>query len=154
MMNKEQLTLDGSDYIPITSDDWETPKEFFEELNKIYRFTLDPCCQESTAKCQKFYTKEQDGLKQSWDKERVFCNPPFSDIESWVMKASNEMRLHPERGAECIVMLLPAWTDRAWFHDHIYGKYRIDFLRGRIKFLLNGKMQKSPKFGCMLIIMR
>ena len=145
---KEQLTLDGSEYIPITSDDWETPPELFEPLNKLYKFTLDPCCTSKTAKCTLYYIPKEDGIKQTWT-GRIFVNPPFSNIPLWLEKISKEMFKmdHPE----VIVALLPAWTDRDWFHDLIYGKARITFLRGRVKFLLNGKRRKSPMFGCMLV---
>ena len=74
-------------------------------------------------------------------------NPPFSDIESWVIKANNEIIKHNR--PELIVALLPAWTDRNWFHDYILEKAKITFLRGRIKFLKNGRPLRSPRFGCM-----
>lgn len=46
--------------------DWETPQELFNELDREFHFTLDPCATDKTAKCSRYYTKEQDGLKQSW----------------------------------------------------------------------------------------
>ena len=48
------------------SDDWSTPQDFFDELDKEFDFTLDPCASEANHKCEKFYTKEQDGLLQNW----------------------------------------------------------------------------------------
>lgn len=146
---EEQTTIDGSEFIPTTSDDWETPPEIFNPLNKRYKFTLDPCCKKETAKCKKFYTKEDDGLWRSWEDQRVWMNPPFSDIPRWVERANHD-HMRPAR-ASFIIGLLPAWTNRDWFHDHVYGHARITFLRGRIKFLLNGKRFKSPQFGCMLV---
>lgn len=47
-------------------DDWETPPEFFHELDQEFHFTLDPCCTPNTAKCKKFYTPEENGLEQDW----------------------------------------------------------------------------------------
>lgn len=44
------------------TDDWATPQDFFDQLNKEFHFTLDPCADEQNHKCKKFYTKEQDGL--------------------------------------------------------------------------------------------
>ena len=26
------------------SNEWETPQDFYNKLNKKYKFTLDPCC--------------------------------------------------------------------------------------------------------------
>ncbi len=74
------------------SDIWATPQDFFNTLKTEFDFTLDPCALPVNAKCAKFYTPEQNGLKQDWSNEIVFCNPPYSDIKSWVEKASNETK--------------------------------------------------------------
>lgn len=78
---------------------------------------------------------------QSWDGERVFCNPPYGrEIKEWVKKASESDAV--------TVMLLPARTDTAWFHDYIYNKHKIDFFRGRLKF---GDSKNSAPFPSMLV---
>ena len=46
--------------------EWATPQEFFDQLNETFRFNLDPCATEENAKCRKFFTAADDGLKQSW----------------------------------------------------------------------------------------
>lgn len=48
------------------TDEWATPKLFYEELDKEFHFTLDPCATEENHKCDRYFTKEQDGLKQTW----------------------------------------------------------------------------------------
>lgn len=48
------------------TDQWATPQDFFDKLNAEFHFTLDPCASPENAKCQKYYTKEQDGLIQDW----------------------------------------------------------------------------------------
>lgn len=66
-----------------------TPKDFFEEINKEFKFTLDPCATKENHKCEKFYTKEEDWLKQNRDNEIVFCNPPYwKEIKKRVEKGS------------------------------------------------------------------
>ena len=47
------------------SNEWATPQQFFNDLNKEFNFTLDPCCTHENAKCKKHFTIEEDGLKQS-----------------------------------------------------------------------------------------
>lgn len=71
--------------------EWATPQAFFDELNKEFDFTLDPCATSQNAKCARYFTKEVDGLAQSWRGERVYCNPPYGrDIGKWVEKVHNE----------------------------------------------------------------
>lgn len=48
------------------TDEWATPQDFFDQLNNEFHFTLDPCANEQNHKCEKFYTKEQDGLSRDW----------------------------------------------------------------------------------------
>lgn len=70
------------------TNEWATPQAFFDELNKEFDFTLDPCATPQNAKCARYFTKEIDGLAQSWRGEVVFCNPPYGrDISKWVAKA-------------------------------------------------------------------
>ena len=79
--------MDTKIHFSSTSGDWSTPQEFFDELNKEFCFTLDPCADDLNHKCNKYYTKEQDGLKQDWSGESVFCNPPYGrDVPKWVRK--------------------------------------------------------------------
>ena len=116
-------------------DDWETPQKLFDYLDSIHRFTLDPCSTHENAKCEKHYTIEEDGLSRSWEGETVFCNPPYGRrIGEWVRKCYEESR-HAK-----VVLLIPARTDTAYFHDWIYKKpgVGIDFMRGRLKFEQGG----------------
>lgn len=125
------------------SDEWATPQNLFDELNKEFAFTLDPCATKENAKCEKFYTIQEDGLSKSWKGETVFCNPPYSQIKEWVKKCYNE-------AWKCrIVLLIPARTDTRYFHDYIYHKSEIRFIKGRLKF---GDSKNSAPFPSMIVI--
>lgn len=50
-----------------------------------------------------------------------------------------------------MVMLIPARTDTAWFHDHIYGKAEVRFIRGRLRF--SGAAANAP-FPSMIVVFR
>jgi site-specific DNA-methyltransferase (adenine-specific) len=127
------------------SNEWETPQEFFDELNKEFNFTLDPCSTKENAKCPKFYTQTNDGLTQDWNNEIVFVNPPYGrEIKHWVKKASEAM-------GGVVVMLIPARTDTSYFHDYIYNKAEIRFIRGRLKF---GGHTNSAPFPSMVVIFK
>ena len=130
------------------SMEWETPQEFFDRLDREFHFTLDPCATAETAKCEKFYTKETDGLAQNWGGETVFCNPPYGRaIKDWVKKSYDESR----KKKTIVVMLIPARTDTKYFHEYIYGKAEIRFVRGRLKF---GGSENSAPFPSMVVIYR
>ena len=127
--------------------EWATPQAFFDELNREFQFTLDPCCTHLNKKCEKHYTKEDDGLSKDWSGETVFCNPPYGrELHKWVEKCYAES----QKGTTC-VMLIPARTDTSYFHDYIYGKHEVRFIRGGLRF--NGCDQNAP-FPSMIVVMR
>jgi len=114
--------------------EWETPKDLFEYYNSVYHFDLDVCATKENAKCDKYFTIEQDGLKQDWY-GNVWCNPPYGkEIIKWVRKASKYKGL--------CVMLLPARTDTKWFHWYVLHCARIEFIFGRLHF--NNSKTSAP----------
>lgn len=118
-------------------EDWETPKELFLELHQRFGFDLDAAASEQNAKLEKYYTKEDDALLQKWE-GNVFCNPPYKrggTLFKWVSKAYEEYKRDPNR---VIVLLIPARTETKYFHDLIFGKATVEFLKGRLKFEIDG----------------
>jgi phage N-6-adenine-methyltransferase len=127
------------------TDEWPTPSDFFAELNRRYRFTLDPCATPENATCPTFFTREQDGLRQDWGAHRVFCNPPYGRvIGKWVRKCFEAS----QRGA-LVVLLVPARTDTRWFHNWVRGKADVEFIRGRLRF---GDAKTGAPFPSMLAV--
>ena len=49
-----------------STDEWATPQWLFNSLNKEFGFTLDPCALPSNAKCEKYFTPQDNGLLQDW----------------------------------------------------------------------------------------
>ena len=130
------------------NQEWETPQDFYNKLNEEFHFTLDPCCQIETAKCDKFYTPKENGLIQDWEGETVFCNPPYGRKQKfWIRKCWEESN----KAHTTVVMLLPARTDTKAFHRYIYHKAEIRFIRGRLKF---GNSKNSAPFPSMVVIFR
>lgn len=124
-------------------EDWGTPQELFDYLNDEFHFTLDVCANSENAKCRRFYSKEDDGLRQEWNGV-CWCNPPYGrNVGKWVEKAY--------KSGCTTVMLLPARTDTQWFHKYIYNKAEIRFLCGRLKF---GDSKNSAPFPSMIVIFR
>ena len=50
-----------------------------------------------------------------------------------------------------VVMLIPARTDTRWFHDYIYQKHEVRFIRGRLKF---GDSKNPAPFPSMVVVFR
>lgn len=129
------------------SDEYETPQSLFDQLNEEFHFNLDPCSTDENCKCDRHFTKETDGLKVSWGGWNVFCNPPYSKISQWVCKCYEES-LKPNT---VCVMLIPSRTDTKWFHNYIYHRAEIRFIKGRLKF--GGEKNNAP-FPSMIVIFR
>lgn len=125
------------------TDMWATPQDFFDQLDAEFHFDLDVCALDSNAKCDRYFTPEMDGLQQEWT-GTVWCNPPYGrQVGRWVKKAAESQTT--------VVMLLHARTDTAWFHDYIYGKAEIRFVRGRLKF---GDGTGRAPFPSMVVVFR
>lgn len=129
------------------SDEWSTPQETFDELNREFHFSLDPCATDDNHKCHLYYTKDKDGLKHSWEGHRVFCNPPYSDISNWVEKCYREGC----KDNTLVVLLIPSRTDTKYFHDFIYNRSEVRFIKGRLRF---GEETENAPFPSMVVIFR
>ena len=140
------MTIHTSLYSSQT-DEWSTPQCFFDALNDEFKFTLDPCATPENAKCPAFFTKAQDGLEQDWRTHRVFCNPPYGRaVLAWARKSYEAS----QRGA-LVVLLIHARTDTRWFHEWVYGKAELRFVRGELRF--GGSNQSAP-FPSLVAIYR
>lgn len=129
------------------NNEWATPQDLFDKLNAEFAFNLDPCSTNANAKCKHHYTIIEDGLAQNWGGCRVFCNPPYGrEISKWVKKAHEESK----KPNTLVVMLIPARTDTAYFHEYIYHKAReVRFIKGRLRF---GDAKNSAPFPSMIVI--
>jgi phage N-6-adenine-methyltransferase len=133
-------------------DEWETPPEIFDPIDAEFDFDIDVCASEQNTKCQVCYTEQLDGLKRDWHilYNASWCNPPYSNLKAWIAKNANEAK----QGMTC-VMLIPSRTDTKAWHAHIYDaklwRFRpgveVRFLKGRIKFLEDGKPVISKRTG-------
>lgn len=149
-------------------DDRATTPEVFDPLNERFGFTIDVAASAENAKCERFYTVGDDGLAKPWAGERVWCNPPHSNLEAWVTKAWATWR-NPGPVPGLIVMLVPAnRTEQGWWQRHIEPwrdlpgnrlsarELTVEFLAGRLRFLAPGateiKPNERPPYGCCLLI--
>ena len=126
------------------SIEWATPQDFYDKLDQEFGFELDVCSTIENAKCSKFYTKAEDGLKQEWAGV-CWCNPPYGrEIKHW-MKKAYESSL---KGAT-VVCLIPARTDTQWWHDYVIHAKEIRYVKGRLKF---GGATNSAPFASIVAV--
>jgi site-specific DNA-methyltransferase (adenine-specific) len=128
------------------SAEWATPQWLFDALDREFGFALDPCATAENAKCSKYFTAAEDGLRQSWDYQVVFMNPPYGRvIGAWMRKAWESS----QRGAT-VVCLVPARTDTDWWHRFaMRGEVRL--LKGRLRF---GNAKSCAPFPSAIVVFR
>lgn len=135
--------------------EWYTPRWLFAELDREFHFTLDPCAIPESALCARFYTPDDDGLIQPWAPGVCFVNPPWTHAAKWVAKAADEARL----GAT-VVLLVPSRTETDWWHDLVWGKAEVRWIRGKLSFkdgyasLRAGRPRGDSPWPCCLVIFR
>lgn len=133
-----------SDERPRGVDEWGTPKALFAKLHAEFRFTVDSCALQHNTKLERFWSPLEDGLRQSWVGERVWCNPPYSRIVPWVAKAA-------KREAEVAVLLLPSRTGTEWWHAHGQHADEIRWIRGRVRFERPQRAGGAPEDSVVLV---
>lgn len=127
------------------TDLWATPIDFYRHYEDKYNFNLDVCATDENAKCDNYFTIEDDGLTQDWSKfGNVWMNPPYGrEIIKWMKKAYEESL----KGVT-IVCLVPSRTDTKWWHEYAM-KGEIEFIRGRLKF---GEAVNSAPFPSAVVV--
>ena len=129
--------------------DWYTPAYVVDTLRECgANFTLDPCAPAGGVpwlNMPKHYSLADDGLKQSWDGESVWLNPPYGrNTPVWLEKLADW---------NTGIALVFARTDCAWFHEAVKVASAALFLKGRIKFVdgLGKTAGNGAGAGSMLI---
>ena len=122
-----------------THQDWRTPDDLFSMLDDEFSFTLDAASSHENAKCDKHFTIDDDGLRQSWEGHTVWCNPPYDDVGTWIAKCASEGR------HTTVVALVFARTCTTWFHKWVLSTaHEVRFIKGRVKFFRGEKTGPAP----------
>lgn len=135
------------------NDCFQTPQSLYDQLDRIFNFTLDAAC--TTADCKApaglYADKGVDALAVSWKDQRVFCNPPFSRKSAFIEKAFNEVMT-----GDCpvVVMVLPSnCHDGRAFQRYIKHRFYFETLAGRVAFIdpATGKPMKGNNAGTTIV---
>ncbi|WP_412053105.1 DNA N-6-adenine-methyltransferase [Lactiplantibacillus plantarum] len=132
-------------------EDWETPQDFYDRLNAKYHFEWDLAASDDNAKCSCYFTRDDNSLEQDWEglSGNLFLNPPYGrELKLWVKKAATTGL----KDKQNLVMLIPSRTDTSYWHDYIFNHAEIKFLRGRLKFEVDGVGGDSAPFPSALVI--
>jgi len=108
---------------------YSTPRKLFEVINQEFNFNLDVCALPENAKCQVYFSPEDDGLKQDWSGV-CWMNPPFNkDLKKWVLKAAAESKKYNS----IICCLIPVRSNTIWWKD-VCESAEIRFIIGEVNF--------------------
>lgn len=134
----------------MSNDNQSTPQAFYDKLHRIYQFTLDAAADHNNRKCPIWFGPggvRDDALSDGiWPtSERIFLNPPYS---RGMQLAFVNKSIECASAGGFVVALLPADTSTRLFHNILWGRYPVEFVRGRLKF--NG-VASPAKFGSMLV---
>lgn len=129
------------------SDEWGTPQALFDRVNAYFHFDLDAAATPENKKCEKFFSENENALLENWSDHgrSVWCNPPYSKIKSFVIKAIQESET-----CDSIVYLVPARTDTKWFHAAVDNGAAVYFIKGRVRFVGAGN-GSAPFPSCLLV---
>ncbi|MEJ1301304.1 DNA N-6-adenine-methyltransferase [Lactiplantibacillus plantarum] len=132
-------------------EDWETPQDFYDRLNAKYHFEWNLAASDDNAKCSCYFTRDDNSLEQDWEglSGNLFLNPPYGrELKLWVKKAATTGL----KDKQNLVMLIPSRTDTSYWHDYIFNHAEIKFLRGRLKFEVDGISGDSAPFPSAIVI--
>jgi len=130
-------------------NDWQTPPELFEILNNHFHFECDVTASHENRLCNKYFTEEHSCLGNSNWTPMNYMNPPYGrNIRFFIEKAYQQ---YTDKG-HATVALLPVRTGTKWFHNYIYNKADILFLKGRVWFYDNqGRLPNASPFDSMIV---
>lgn len=132
---------DHTDTIHEPDSEYSTPDWLFEILDNEFHFTLDAAASTENAKCNRYFTSDDDGLSQSWGEHTVWCNPPFHNklIGDWVIKAFEAS----QNGATVVLLIPTTYREYPWWKKFcVNGQIR--FIHPFVRF------QRSNKAGTAL----
>ncbi len=115
-------------------DSWRTPRWLFDWLDRRFGFVVDLAASEDNHLCAAYFDAATDALAQEWHELTVpvgFCNPPYSNITPWLIKAQVEAM----RGFTTAA-LIPAPNGEDRYGQYVFGvASEVIWITGRIAFI-------------------
>jgi site-specific DNA-methyltransferase (adenine-specific) len=137
-MKNDQIPMYETAQYTSKRQNWKTPVDLYEKLDKEFDFNFDPCIADEAG-------FENNGLTIEWG-TRSFVNPPYNQLKAWCKKTLVE-----SNKGKLVVMLIPSRTDTTYWHDYVMRADEIRFIKGRLKF--QGAIHNAP-FPSAIVIFR
>jgi hypothetical protein len=95
------------------SQDWGTPEKYVQAIREFFggQVDLDPCSNKYSivgARVE-YVLPRNDGLKDSWNSERIYVNPPYgldrkrgTGIKNWLYRCA---QTHTNFGSEPLLLV-------------------------------------------------
>lgn len=154
---QESNRYDNDNHYKAIRDDYMTPPEIYNPLLNFFlsiEFDMDLCCTKHNIPAKVHYTKDIDGLKQSWQ-GLCFCNPPWKYTRLWLKKGAELVK----SGADFVgCYVIP--SDRLYVNymqDYIINNPQAAFgiLPGKQGYIIPGQeeLPPVPSVGTMVCIL-
>lgn len=144
------------------SDEWSTPQETYDALDREFGFDYDAAGSRENRKRLLYFGLDhvdpglRDALAVPWDEwgDTFWLNPPYSKCREFIGKAAAEAR-----NGCTVVCLVPSRTDTRWWHEHVWDAEKhqprpgveVRFIKGRLKF---GGAEAGAPFPSVVIVFR
>ncbi len=138
------------------TNEWGTPTELFNTLNREFDFTLDACASPGNSKVKQYFTKEDSALDQPWF-GRVWINPPFENFGEWIDKILSEVN---SGNVEVVVALLPKYMKSVFDFKCTVNASEVRWVKGRLHFhdtrdgVDNGPCEGAARFDVKIFVFR
>lgn len=92
--------------------DWMFSPAEFAKLNDQYHHTVDACCNPNgdNKHLPKYWSR---ALTQNWAGENVWCNPPFHQVELFILKFLEGFAKEPFNTSATFIV--PFWPQASWW---------------------------------------
>jgi hypothetical protein len=112
--NEQGITQDNSAEI-------YTPKSLIQKVRHYYggHIELDPAsCSlaNKVVRAHRYFSREENGLEQPWEANKIFINPPYGDMNLWTTKIIDESKSLYEMREKEIFVLVPV-REAKWYEQ-------------------------------------
>jgi len=140
--------------------EWYTQPQYIEAARRVMgHIDLDPAsCAAANliVRASRYYTKEDNGLTQSWQSESVWLNPPYGKINGRRLTGFFISKLVEEYQAghvEQAILLTMTDTSTKWFQ--LIRDYPICFVNHKVHFYTTRPLKSNPtashKYGVLFV---